>query len=364
MLGGSGGGGGGDDSEDREGAGGGGSGGAIWIVTPTLTITGTISAVGGAGGLDDFGGGSSNNDGGAGGDGRIKIEVSESVDMTGTAAIRPPALSRPALVPFSGGDLAVAAGEVVTLNTDGYSSFQYNSLVIDEGGVLTAVGSLPLVLELANDCIIGGTLDVSGGAGSPGQERLSGAGGGAGGGAVQIITPTLISVGVSGAILAEGGAGGQANLGSPGLLAGQAGLGVAGGGAGGRGSRWSVDGNNGGTVSTGVGIGAGAGSVTSDRAQPAGGGGAGHATAGADGFCETTNRLGAQPEHILPTVHSTRQIAINSAPACANRTAPVSCDPTGGIVYGDIELTELTAGSGAAVPDRENHISCDRNKVL
>ena len=46
IAGSGGGGGGGDDSEHREGAGGGGSGGAIWIVTPVLTLSGTLSAVG------------------------------------------------------------------------------------------------------------------------------------------------------------------------------------------------------------------------------------------------------------------------------------------------------------------------------
>ena len=148
-----------------------------------ITISGTISALGGAGGLDDFGGGDSINDGGSGGDGRIKIEG--VVDMTATAVIQPPSLSRPALVPYNGGSLNIgtrsimsfctgsvmyvrsdtlhvnenamrnndtmppvaASGEVVTLNTDGYSSFVFNSLNIYAGGTLTAVRDPFSVLE-------------------------------------------------------------------------------------------------------------------------------------------------------------------------------------------------------------------------
>jgi hypothetical protein len=53
-----------------------------------------------------------------------------------------------------------ASGEVVTLNTDGYSSFTFFSLTIDEGGLLTAVGASPLVIN-AWGCTIAGSLDVS-----------------------------------------------------------------------------------------------------------------------------------------------------------------------------------------------------------
>jgi hypothetical protein len=49
-----------------------------------------------------------------------------------------------------------------------------------------------------------GTIDVSGGAGTPGQERASGGGGGAGGGFVKLSCPQDMLV--SGRIAADGGA--------------------------------------------------------------------------------------------------------------------------------------------------------------
>ena len=99
-----------------------------------------------------------------------------------------------------------------------------------------------LVLEVVGSCAVNGTLDVSGGAGSPGQERYSGGGGGAGGGAVKLTCGGALRVTISGSVRADGGDGGRANLGSLGALAGLAGVGVAGGFDGGRGSRWGCNG--------------------------------------------------------------------------------------------------------------------------
>ena len=54
LLGGSGAGGGANDPDNEEGAGGGGSGGTIYLVAKTLHVDGSISAVGGLGGRDDY----------------------------------------------------------------------------------------------------------------------------------------------------------------------------------------------------------------------------------------------------------------------------------------------------------------------
>jgi hypothetical protein len=231
----------------------------------------TVRQVGGAGGLDDVGGEDASNDGGSGGNGRIKLGADGAgvVNVEATGVIQPLSLSRPDLVERTDDVVVVASGETLILNTDGYTGFAFSSLEVQEGGVLTAVGSQPLRITVDRDCTIAGTLDVSGGAGSPGQERLSGAGGGAGGGVVQLSCGTGITV--SGAITSDGGAGGRANLGSPDALAGQAGVGIAGGAGGGLGSRWGQHGI--GHGGDGQGPGGGLGSTTTDGAQPGGGGG-------------------------------------------------------------------------------------------
>ena len=54
LIGGSGAGGGGNDGDNEEGAGGGGSGGTIHLVTDELQVAGTVSAIGGLGGTDDY----------------------------------------------------------------------------------------------------------------------------------------------------------------------------------------------------------------------------------------------------------------------------------------------------------------------
>jgi hypothetical protein len=67
------------------GAGGGGSGGAIWLQTEALSITGTVSAAGGAGGLDD-GVATGDNNGGAGGVGRVRLDTLSIAGSTTPAA--------------------------------------------------------------------------------------------------------------------------------------------------------------------------------------------------------------------------------------------------------------------------------------
>jgi len=82
LQGGSGAGGGGNDSDNEEGAGGGGSGGTIYLVAAALDIEGTLTAIGGLGGRDDYGyyhyiGGGNReccNNGGAGSVGRIRLD--------------------------------------------------------------------------------------------------------------------------------------------------------------------------------------------------------------------------------------------------------------------------------------------------
>jgi hypothetical protein len=74
------------------GGGGGGAGGTILLQTPTLTLTGIIEALGGAGGApraDNLFGGTSvcpRAEGGDGGDGRIRLEV---LSLSGAGAVTP-----------------------------------------------------------------------------------------------------------------------------------------------------------------------------------------------------------------------------------------------------------------------------------
>eukprot|EP00931_Biecheleriopsis_adriatica_P080333 TRINITY_DN5369_c0_g1_i2.p1 TRINITY_DN5369_c0_g1~~TRINITY_DN5369_c0_g1_i2.p1 ORF type:complete len:3196 (-),score=476.27 TRINITY_DN5369_c0_g1_i2:5-8317(-) len=80
LMGGSGAGGGGNDPDNEEGSGGGGSGGTIYMIAHTIDIQGTVSAVGGLGGRDDYqyaGHGSRLccNNGGSGSVGRIRLDA-------------------------------------------------------------------------------------------------------------------------------------------------------------------------------------------------------------------------------------------------------------------------------------------------
>jgi hypothetical protein len=169
---GSGGGGGGDAANGYEGCGGGGSGGrarshcrfvlpfphfipdsrihsvprvlrrqcdrtlgSIWLKGATMVVAGTVSAVGGAGGVDAMGG-VVNNDGGAGGDGRIKVEVAGTgggLAVLGTAVLTPAPGSLPGLKPWvAGGTLNptrdFVLSDALSLNTDGYTTFSFVNL--------------------------------------------------------------------------------------------------------------------------------------------------------------------------------------------------------------------------------------------
>ena len=117
------------------------------------------------------------NNGGTGGFGRIKLE-GEVVELTSVVQPIPVPGSRPPLVPLEGGPLSVAAGDMLTLNTDAYSVYRYDSLTIEFEGTITAVGSRPLVLEVSGNCEISGLIDVSGGNGEHGRDGGNGAGGG------------------------------------------------------------------------------------------------------------------------------------------------------------------------------------------
>lgn len=70
---------GGSDGNGNCGGGGGGSGGAIWLRSPTLTNSGTISALGGAAGASQV-----QTKGGAGSDGRIRLDGNTIVAGTTT----------------------------------------------------------------------------------------------------------------------------------------------------------------------------------------------------------------------------------------------------------------------------------------
>lgn len=235
FQGGSGGGGGSDGPNDLEGVGGGGAGGAIWLMAPEVTVQGVVRAVGGRGGSDDtdheVGG---NNDGGDGALGRIKVEA-DVFHVAHTATIVPLPGSRPSPVPWQAPAADFVIDTEFTVNTDYYTSFVFTSLTVTESGRVTAVGSRPLRMDVSQTCTIDGIIDVSGGAGSPGQDLVGGAGGGAGGGAVKLTCNNAI-ISPTGRISADGGAGGPANLGEPGDQRGLGGVGRAGGRFGGRGT--------------------------------------------------------------------------------------------------------------------------------
>ena len=78
LQGGSGAGGGANDPDNEEGAGGGGSGGTIHLIADKLQLEGTLSAVGGLGGLDDYyytaGDRECCNNGGPGSVGRVRLD--------------------------------------------------------------------------------------------------------------------------------------------------------------------------------------------------------------------------------------------------------------------------------------------------
>jgi len=95
LQGGSGAGGGGNDGDNEEAAGGGGSGGTVHLIATTLQIEGTVSAIGGLGGLDDYhySPGMSRaccNNGGPGSVGRIRLDY-ETLSAGSSATIAPAA---------------------------------------------------------------------------------------------------------------------------------------------------------------------------------------------------------------------------------------------------------------------------------
>jgi len=168
----------------------------------------------------------------------------------------------------------VTEGSTKTLNTGGAEggTFYFSGVTI--GGTLLGSGPNPLQIWSTGPIVIGssGLIDVSGGNGATSKTRVVSAGGGAGGGAVALIAP---SIQVDGTIRANGGQGGQL-IRNGGSGNGAGGVGVAGGASGGQGAV------QGGTGSRGAGTGGGAGGpYHSGWGCPGGGGG--YAQAGDDG---------------------------------------------------------------------------------
>eukprot|EP01052_Picozoa_sp_SAG31_P007603 SAG31_NODE_365_length_16833_cov_98.502032_2_plen_645_part_00 len=207
-----------------------------------------------------------------------------------------------------GEDMVIGSGETVTLNTDGYSSFTFSSLNISAGGMLTAVGSQPLVIDVEGDCWVAGSIDVSGGDGLAGEEQQSGGGGGAGGGALKITCAGALFMPETGVISSNGGDGGP-SAGGTNQISRLGGAGVAGGSAGGSGGVRYSNGARPGLGGSGVGGGSGAPWLRDATGSPGGGGG-GHGGPGQDGSCTTGG----------------------------------SCRVAGGTVYGD--STTFAGGSG------------------
>ena len=263
--------------------------------------------------LQCSGGGENINDGGDGGDGRIKIDA-PSLALLSTASITPDPGSMPELEPYIGDDLTITSGETVSFNTDGYTVFHFTNLNITGGGMLTGVGSRPLLIEVSGECLIGGTIQVSGGNGESGHDARASGGGGAGGGAVKLTCNGTMVVFESGRVLANGGDGACA-CGTDDSDIGTGGVAICGGYDGGAGTVYDVSGPvNGGN---GFGPGAGLGGLWVADRQPPGGGGGGYGVAGHDAHCD----------------------------AIAG-DALLSCYESGGTPYGDDELEELLGGSG------------------
>lgn len=246
------------------GGGGGGSGGLVALHSATDVIFESgvaISARGGSGGSGDA-------TGGAGSDGRVVLGSPNPIVLPTAGPGGPgstfdftnvvPAPGTPGfsqdVVPLATVDFGTGADGVfapvnsVTLFTDGVDPvyggsngvFQFTSIDIPAGVVITAVGSNPLVLKSTGDATFAGTIDISGQNGMPlpfapppgglGGEGGPGGGRGGDGGYFAGVPPILAPPGTDGEVPAGAtgsGGGGAATVPSP------DGTSVAGGGGGG-----------------------------------------------------------------------------------------------------------------------------------
>jgi len=180
--------------------------------------------------------------------------------------------------------------QVISWNTDiDGPLLSATNFSVAAGVTFTVTGSKPFEIS-AEIVTIAGIIDVSGESGHNAADETVAAGGGAGGGAVKI--SALVSILVSGQILANGGNGGNGGgerhnsfgtntwAGSSGD--GTGGVGVAGGGNGGNGAGQGQNGFD------GVGLGASVGGVFAQSVPP-GPGGAGHACTGMEGFLSSAS---------------------------------------------------------------------------
>lgn len=273
------------DVEDAPGAGGGGGGGAIALRSGgAITVSGTIDADGGHGGIGDFSGGGGGGSGGAilletaaqltlaegllaarGGKGNIctdtnqlawclgghggggRIVLRTGVPMIDGIIKNPEPV--PTWAPNQGGldggtgvdGVFAPVGDVELNTSDG--PFFYTTVTIPEGVTVTAVGDLPLRIYSQGNLDVLGTIDVSGfKAGTaysmccsqPGPP-VAGEGGGAGPGGYRGGFGGLDGDGEDG--MGAGGGAGSLGSGSPG-----AGAFAGGGGGGGYGELGQVGG--------------------------------------------------------------------------------------------------------------------------
>ena len=136
--------------------------------------------------------------------------------------------------------------------------YNFSSFVIQPGIVVSAIGTRPLIISSVSNITMGGTIDLSGGAGLAGNG--GGTGGGGGGGTIGLFTnASLIHVTSTGLINLSGGTSAIGTTGgSAGAAGGAGGKAGAGGSAGASGGQVAGAGNGGGG-SNGVAIGGGGG---------------------------------------------------------------------------------------------------------
>lgn len=216
------------------GGGGGGSGGQIVVESATDIIFASgvqLSANGGNGGAGDAAGGD-------GSDGRVVLESPNTITLPTTGGGAPGSsfdfsgvIPGPGSAGFSQGtvdvttidfgagiDGAFAPTSSVTLMTDGTDPvfggsngvFEFTTIDIPAGVVITAIGSRPLVFKATGDATIEGSFDLSGQDALPlpfapppgGMPGAGGAGGGSGGSGGFFVagSPAMVLAGEDGAL--------------------------------------------------------------------------------------------------------------------------------------------------------------------
>ena len=270
---------------DWSGAGGGGSGGAVRLsaLGEVFIDGGTVSAVGGRGGLIT----NSNQKewvvSGDGGAGIIRIESAGGLQAYLLNPDPPPSFGAPGgpIDGGSGADGAFTPTQDLVLDTDA-GPYEFTLVDIPEGVVVTAKGSLPLELLVQGEVTIDGDIVLDGGDGGHGYSACCGnpygnASNGVGG-----------KGGPGGH---DGGFGGAAGAGEDGGGPGGGTGGPAGSFSSGGGAGYGDDGQNGGTNQCSETSGPDGGSVYGEETLAAleggsGGGGAGDAVAAACTWCD------------------------------------------------------------------------------